>query len=152
MHLHQPHRGSNLTWHSFLLRYVAAIAALNLFWEFAQLPFYTLWRNGSVNDLVFAPLHCTLGDVFIGSLALLAAVLILGNSQWPLERYRCVAAGAVLIGLIYTCYSEWVNVYIRKSWAYSDLMPLIPTLKIGLIPFSQWLIIPCTVLAYLRSD
>lgn len=141
-----------MTWHSFLLRYVGVIAALNLLWEFTQLPFYTLWRSGSVNELVYSPLHCTLGDVFIGSLAILAAILILGNSQWPLERYQSVAAGAVFIGLVYTCYSEWVNVYIRKSWAYSDLMPLIPVLKIGLVPFAQWLIIPCAAFAYLRSD
>ena len=140
---------SDLSWHGFLRRYVAASFGLNLFWEFAQLPLYTLWHGGSADALVFAPLHCTAGDVFIASLTLLGSILILGNSQWPRQSYVAVATATVVAGLAYTVYSEWLNVYVRTSWGYSDLMPVV--LGLGLSPILQWLLIPTAVFAYLSQ-
>jgi hypothetical protein len=139
----------NLSWHGFLRRYVAAILLLNLIWEFAQLPLYTLWREGSVMARIYGPLHCTVGDVMIASLALMAALLILGNSRWPQSRYAAVATASICLGLAYTGYSEWVNVYVRKSWGYSDLMPTIA--GIGLSPLLQWLVIPSAIFAFLSN-
>ncbi|MCS5422900.1 MULTISPECIES: hypothetical protein [Psychrilyobacter] len=34
----------------------------------------------------------------------------------------------------------------KKSWAYSDLMPMIPGTHIGLIPIIQWLTLPSVIL------
>jgi hypothetical protein len=140
---------SSLPWHGFLRRYVAATFALNLIWEFAQLPLYALWKSGSAGALVTSPLHCTVGDAMIATLVLIVALLILGNSRWPQDRYGVVATAAVALGFTYTVYSEWMNVYVRKSWGYSELMPTV--VGIGVSPLLQWLIIPTAVFAYLRD-
>ena len=142
--LHSAH-----PWRGFFLRYVGATFALNLIWEIAQLPLYTIWNQGSSAALTFAVLHCTLGDVMISCLALLGSVLCLGNLQWPRERYVAVAAASVAAGLAYTGYSEWLNVYVRKSWAYSGLMPKV--MGVGLSPLLQWLVIPTAAFAYLSQ-
>ena len=42
----------------------------------------------------------------------------------------------------YTVYSEWLNVYVKGTWAYSDLMPIVPGLEVGLSPLIQWIVLP----------
>ena len=60
---------------------------------------------------------------------------------WPLFAGRMMLA-AVLFGLGYTVFSEWLNVEIRQSWSYTEAMPLLPPLGTGLAPFLQWLAVP----------
>ena len=52
----------------------------------------------------------------------------------------------MLGGLAYTVFSEWLNVEVRRSWAYSDLMPVLPPLGTGLSPVLQWVVIPSAAL------
>jgi hypothetical protein len=37
-----------------------------------------------------------------------------------------------------------MNVYVRRSWAYSELMPAVPLAgyRIGLSPLLQWIVVP----------
>lgn len=130
------------TWLSAVRRYLLALGLLNLVWEYAQLPLYTLWREGTPWQLFYYPLHCTGGDIMIGALALLAALMLAGSARWPAERWRAVMLSAIGIGIAYTAYSEWFNVYVRKSWAYSPLMPLLPGTGIGSSPLLQWILVP----------
>ena len=39
-------------------------------------------------------------------------------------------------------FSEWLNVLARQTWAYSDLMPVVPVIDTGLSPLLQWIVIP----------
>jgi hypothetical protein len=128
--------------------YLAVSAALHLIWEVLQLPLYTLWRTATARDIAFATLHCTAGDVLIAALSLIAALLIAGHSSWPDERVQHVFVAAVIIGLGYTIYSEWVNTVVRQSWAYSELMPTLPVLGTGLSPMLQWLVVPSLALYF----
>jgi hypothetical protein len=114
----------------------------NLAWEFAQLPLYTIWRNGSPGEILFAALHCTGGDLLIAGSALLAALLVAGDCRWPNVRYRIVAAIAVVGGLAYTVFSEWLNTEIRGSWIYTEWMPTLPLIGSGLAPLAQWIVVP----------
>ena len=43
-------------------------------------------------------------------------------------------------------YSEWLNINVRGSWAYSDLMPVVPVIGTGLAPLLQWVIVPTLAL------
>ena len=52
----------------------------------------------------------------------------------------------MLIATAYTIYSEWLNVFMRKSWSYSELMPTIPPLETGLSPLLQWIILPAVTI------
>lgn len=129
-------------WLSVFRRYVVLIALANLIWEFVQLPLYTVWRDGSWGQIVFAAVHCTGGDVLIAMSAFLGALLIVGDRRWPRASFAKVATVAVLAGLAYTIFSEWLNTEIRGTWAYSAWMPTLPWIGSGLAPLAQWLIVP----------
>ncbi|MEQ1653429.1 MAG: hypothetical protein ABL897_13135 [Hyphomicrobium sp.] len=90
--------------------YLAASLVVNLGWEFLQMPLFTLWQDGSTAAIVYAAVHCSIGDVLIAGSALLGALLIVGNAQWPSQRYSAVAVAAIVLGLAFTGYSEWLNV------------------------------------------
>jgi hypothetical protein len=48
----------------------------------------------------------------------------------------------VAFSVAYTIFSEWLNIVVRETWAYSDLMPVIPIIDAGLSPVAQWVLIP----------
>ena len=124
-------------------RFFATLGLLNLIWEVAQIPFYTIWRDGTWGEIVFAVAHCTVGDVLIGVFSATGAVLLTGM-RWPRDaRARLIFIGFFIgISLSYTILSEWFNVMVRKSWAYSAMMPVIPPLGTGLFPLLQWIMAP----------
>ncbi len=139
-----------MTWLGCLRRYLVAVAVANLAWEIAQLPLYTIWIEGTVQQIAFAVLHCTVGDLLIASASLLGALLLVGHPGWPADRYWRAAAVAVAAGIAYTVFSEWLNVEVRGNWAYRDLMPRLPWIDTGMAPFMQWLLIPLSAFAWLR--
>lgn len=138
------------SWLDTLRRYVGFVAAANLLWEIAQLPLYTIWEKGTASETAFAVLHCTGGDVLIALACLVGALTLFGRASWPTEGAGTVAAVAVALGVAYTVYSEWWNVVMRGSWTYSNLMPVIPVLGVGLSPLLQWLVIPVLGLRWAR--
>ncbi|MDB5414459.1 MAG: hypothetical protein JWR10_2794 [Rubritepida sp.] len=123
-------------------RYLAAMLTLNLVWEIAQLPLYTLWTVGTQGEIAFAILHCTGGDAMIATVALAVALLVTRSWNWPVQGWGRVTLAATLAGLGYTVFSEWLNVDLRQSWTYTNAMPRLPPLGTGLAPFLQWLLLP----------
>ena len=121
--------------------------ALNLLWELAQLPLYDIWYEASLGEIAFAVLHCTAGDLLIGInsaiVALLLAAVLYRSTHPPVWAIGLIF---VLIATAYTIYSEWLNVFMRKSWSYSELMPTIPPLETGLSPLLQWIILPAVTI------
>lgn len=126
------------------LRYVPWLAGLNLAWEIAQLPLYTLWREASARAIAFAVAHCTAGDILIGAFALVLALTLAREGAVAQWRWRRIAALTALAGISYTVFSEWSNTAILGSWAYSALMPTlrIAGIEVGLSPLLQWLLLP----------
>ena len=108
------------------------------------MPLYTIWWTGTWREIVFAAIHCTGGDILIAISSLMVALLLVGNGNWPEERFWTVAGFMALFGACYTVLSEWLNIVIRAAWAYSDFMPVIPLFgfEVGLSPLLQWLVIP----------
>ncbi len=123
--------------------------ALNLVWEVAQLPLYTIARTLDAARLAYAVLHCTVGDAFIATGSFMLAGFVFRDPAWPSSRPWSGGAVATAIGVAYTAYSEWYNVYQAGSWAYSAQMPLV--FGIGLAPLLQWLFIPGITLLILRA-
>lgn len=138
-------------WLGFVRRYMVLSGLANLVWEFVQMPLYTLWQDDSWLKIILFALHCTAGDVAIASAALLSALLLLGTPDWPRQGYRRIAYLTIFLGFCYTVYSEWLNVYVRKSWGYAPAMPLLPPFNIGLTPLLQWIFIPAAILLYCRA-
>lgn len=126
------------------LRYIPLLGALNLLWEIAHLPLYTLWEESPPFSIAYAVVHCTLGDVAIGTLALLIALIAMRARAVETWRWRQVALFLVIPAVGYTVLSEWINTIVRGSWAYSALMPVVNLggFEIGLSPLAQWLVIP----------
>jgi hypothetical protein len=131
-------------WLCALRFYLMSMGLANLLWESLQLPLYTIWQTAPVPGQVFAVLHCTAGDILIGLSALAFGLFIIGHEKWPKKHFLAVTLVTVFLGLAYTIFSEWLNVVVRASWAYSDLMPIVQVfgLRLGLSPLLQWLVIP----------
>jgi hypothetical protein len=132
-------------------RYLLVIAIGNLVWEAVQLPLYTIWVEGSWSQIGFAWVHCTLGDVLIGAAALLGALMLCRMPKWPMGARGRVAAVAMILAVIYTIFSEWLNVEVRHSWAYRDIMPTLPWFGTGLSPVLQWIVVPLLALQYAQN-
>lgn len=130
------------SWPLALRRYLVISAAAHLAWEVLQLPLYTLWATGTLQQQTFAVLHCTVGDAMIAGLCLLLALAMFAPPSWPYAGTRRVLVASLLLGIAYTFFSEWLNVSVRGSWAYSKFMPVIPVIGTGLSPLLQWILIP----------
>lgn len=125
-------------------RYLPWLAGLNLAWEIAQLPLYTIWREASPGHIAFAVAHCTAGDVLIGAAAIALALIGTRAGSLGSWRWRTIVLAATVAGMAYTVASEWMNTSLRPAWQYSALMPTVRlgVLVIGLSPLLQWLVLP----------
>ena len=143
------HQGGNAPWYRsrpawrfVLARFVPLLAAGNLVWEIVQLPFYTLWEEGTPRSRVFAVVHCTIGDVLIGTAALLISIMLFGRRDWPRFGHGRVLGAATFAGVAYTVFSEWVNTQVTMSWQYAESMLRVPPLETGFAPLLQWVVVP----------
>lgn len=124
-----------------ILCYLSVMAAGNLVWEIAHVPLYTIWLTGPWGEIVYAVLHCTLGDVLIAATTLGLALAFLGRG-WPDRHTRPVAVLTVIFAVAYTTFSEWLNISVRGAWDYRDIMPTLPPFGTGLTPVLQWILLP----------
>lgn len=133
--------------------YIAFSALGHLVWEIVQLPLYDLWRTASIGELAFAVLHCTAGDLLIATSVLMGSIVVLRAWRWPREIALRIAVLAIVLGIAYTAYSEWHNVYVRRSWSYAAAMPTMEILgyRIGASPLAQWLVVPTVVFSALAK-
>lgn len=127
--------------------YLIASAVGHTAWEIAHVPLYTIWTTGSPARLTLALIHCTIGDLLIATWTF--ALAGVGLRYLPLQR-KSLAMGIALVvlGVVYTGFSEWRNVYVEGGWAYSKLMPTVTIagFAIGLSPLAQWVVVPAWAL------
>lgn len=106
------------------------------------MPLYTLWYEAPAVEVAYAAFHCTLGDVLIAGASLLLSLVIVGVGRRPADAYPMVVPMTLVIGLVYTIFSEWLNTEIRGSWAYAESMPVVPIIGAGASPLAQWIVVP----------
>jgi hypothetical protein len=89
--------------------------------------------------------HTTTAKLLVGF-----AAIAVGHRDWPGSHFKRVAVVAIALGLGYTIFSEWLNVFVRGTWSYSEWMPIMAFRgwEVGLSPLLQWSIVPtlCFVL------
>ena len=141
---------SNRRW---LLLESAAIWALialllNLPWEIAQLPLYTIPSATNAAQVAYSIAHCTFGDVVLAAASFVIASLALSDADWPVSHPWFGGSIVVLLGLSYTAHSEWYSVYRAGYWGYTESMPLV--FGIGLAPLLQWIFIPACAVSIIR--
>ncbi len=139
-----------IQWLAALRVYFVFVLPANLAWEIAHLPLYTIWAEGTPGEIAFAVVHCTGGDLLISLASLSLALLLAGEAGWPARGFSRVMALTLVFGVGYTIFSEWLNIVVRKSWEYSELMPVVPVIDAGLSPVAQWLVIPAAGLVLAR--
>jgi hypothetical protein len=123
---------------------------LELLWEVAQFPLYTVWHEGDWSYISYGLAHCTLGDLIILLVAYWIVALLNRNRHWYLNNILPNGALFLVLGAVYTIYSEISNVRIKGTWDYTDLMPIVPVADIGAMPFLQWILIPPVLLWLMR--
>ena len=119
---------------------VVMAVAVNFIWELAQAPLYE-WPGDSRNVWW----HCfvaSLGDGLLMLLIFVAAWLALGRPDWFLKPGPAGYLVMLLTGLALAVGVELIAVHTLKRWTYSELMPRIPGLEIGIVPVIQMLILP----------
>ncbi len=122
---------------------------LNLTWEAAHVRLYTIWAAVDGMSVVWALVHCTLGDVLIAVAMFALTGMVLRRANWPASHPWAGGAIVVFGAIAFTIWSEWYNVYRAFSWNYTASMPMI--LGIGLSPLLQWLILPPVMVGAYRT-
>lgn len=115
---------------------------LQLLWEIAQFPLYAVWHEGDWSYILYGLIHCTLADLLI-LLSVFWLVSLLNQSRfWIFSPSWRNTVLFTAVGLGYTIFSEIINTRVNDTWGYTDLMPIVPIIEIGGMPFLQWLLIP----------
>ena len=119
---------------------------LHLLWEIAQFPLYTVWHENDWSYIIYGLIHCTLGDMLI-LISVFWIVSLLNRSRcWIYSPALSNVILFTILGLGYTIFSEIVNTRITNSWGYTELMPIVPIIEVGGMPFLQWLLIPSVII------
>ena len=120
--------------------YIVAVL-LNYSWELAQAPLYVGLER--YNAAIFW--HCfvaSLGDGLMVMIIFAAGWITL--HRWDWFQWPGVAGYLVMLtaGLVLAMIVEWVGVQSLGRWQYTENMPTLPWLHIGLIPIAQMLLLP----------
>lgn len=142
-----PHRGSDIP----ELQLLRLALPLELLWEIAQLPLYDVWHQDKWSYILYGLAHCTFGDLLILLATYELVALFTGGRTWYRSAPVTRSLLFTLLGVAYTVYSELMNVRIKGTWGYTDLMPIVPLLNIGGTPFLQWLLIPSVLIWLMRQ-
>ena len=132
------------------VRYIGLATLGHALWEGGQLPLYSIWSTGTPREIFLAAAHCTGGDSLITASTLSIAAAFTCLWRGSLFDKRMVFA-TITLGVAYAILSEWLNVKIWRSWAYTSAMPLLPGTGTGLTPLLQWLIVPALAFAIILA-
>ncbi|MFO0842265.1 MAG: hypothetical protein U0797_07675 [Gemmataceae bacterium] len=130
---------------SFLAALAAAAFVLNWFWEMLQMPAYAQMAGRSWGETALPCARASLGDVVLTLAIYGLGALAAGRRTWGLSGgWNVYAAGALLGGLVATALE---HVFLSAGrWSYSERMPVVPGLLVGLWPLLQLvLLVPASL-------
>jgi hypothetical protein len=138
--------GAKTRWHVVLnlpeLNMAMFTFLLNLVWEMLQIPFFRGMTEARHWDAVLLCTQATLGDVGIALVAFWIVACLGGGRTWPLRPSAGQIAGFTALGMIATMAFELLATKMWDLWSYSEAMPVIPFLEVGLVPLLQWTVLP----------
>lgn len=108
---------------------------LNYLWEVAQSSLF----NG-MEDIETAWHHCigsSLGDGLITLIVFAAACLTFRSLNWAFDMRGKNYALVALLGLLVGTSIEWFAINVIHRWSYTQEMPLIPYINLGVFPVLQ---------------
>lgn len=132
---------------------ILAISAfgLNLVWELAQVFAFDSLHAASVQKVVVLCLSASVGDAIITVVAYLIVALLKRKWRWKEKVTASDFFIFAIIGAVSASFIEIVAVS-RGIWSYGSYMPIVPIIKIGLLPLLQLtLLLPLALCLTLRS-
>lgn len=116
---------------------------LHFVWEMWQVPFYADMVNAGHWQALLQCTKASLGDGAITLFAYLLAIVVSGRDRLGQFRNRITGWSVFLgAGLVITIGLELIATKYLDRWQYSELMPIVPYLDVGLVPLTQWLVLP----------
>lgn len=120
----------------FLLALFTSAFLFNWPWELAVIPAY---EEVSGWDWLRAFPHCTaatVGDAFVTLGVYAVGAFASGSPEWGRAPRWNVYLTAAVLGAVAALSLEW-RALATGRWSYSELMPVVPGLSVGLLPFLQ---------------
>lgn len=108
---------------------------LNFIWEVSQIGLYEPHFN-SISDLAFVHLKATAGDVVIFLIIFAFMSLLLRDMRWIVKDKAMPLVLVTILGFIFSVVVEKYALATGR-WGYSELMPIIPFIEVGLSPVLQ---------------
>jgi hypothetical protein len=127
---------------------------LNFPWEVLQAPLFAGMAESAHFKVIKACAQASLGDMLIMLIAYGAVSLTARSRRWVLAPSKAQLMLFTAIGLAITAAIEWLATRGQwiERWAYSQLMPVVPVVGIGLVPVVQWIVLPLLVLWFARRQ
>jgi hypothetical protein len=128
----------------FIALFVAAFA-LNWLWEMLQMPAYVDLAGRSWRETVSTCTLASLADAGVTLMVYCLVALFTWRTVWPLTGGWKVYLLAALLGAACAVLIEWVALS-KAHWSYTHSMPVLPVLRIGLLPLAQLaLLVPAAI-------
>lgn len=128
--------------HFVLRRYVTSSAFGNSAWEALHSPLYRGWMPSLISEFPLLLARCVVVDTLLALAALALTLWLAGSTGWPNFGFWIVGGWTIVLGVALAIFVEWSNVYFLDTWGYSNAMPVIPFLEVGVSPVFQWVTIP----------
>lgn len=125
---------------------------LNFPWEFLQAPFF---KGMATAPHWAATKHCTVAALGDAGLTLIVYWIIsacMRSRQWIRTLEGRATAGFVLCMLALNVGSEHLAMNVFGRWAYARTMPIVPLIRVGLLPLLQWALLPPVALWFVRRQ
>ena len=113
---------------------------LNYPWERVQSQLY-VGPNGAAIPWWLCVAASQVDGLFM-LLLLWVGWVLWGDRAWILHPGMRGYLLMLIAGVMFSVGVEWATVYVMRWWTYSDRMPLIPGLRIGMVPLAQMLVLP----------
>ena len=138
--------GSRFLGHAALLSLLAFV--VHLAWEIVQCPVFFV--HGTYDPTWKGMVKAAIGDVAITWLIYVSVAAVSRCWRWDRRTWRVaqwltLVAAALAIGM----YVEWRGLRTGR-WRYTDAMPVIPGLEVGLVPLAQLLLLTPLLIATTR--
>ena len=95
-------------------------------------------------------LKATIGDVGIALAAFAAGSWWSHKFHWTRNPSWQAISVFLAVGVAATIAFEWYAVSWANRWAYSEAMPIVPVLRVGIAPILQWIVLPPLVIYFVR--
>lgn len=128
---------------------------LNYAWELTQAPLYEGVATAAYWTVVKGCARATFGDGLILLIAYWSVAAATRDRRWFARPDRLRLAGFVGIGIAITIVLERLalqSTFAGWGWRYSEAMPVVPGIGVGLTPLLQWLILPLIAIWLVRRQ